>query len=381
MPRQKRFLRNSYDYFLLVKFPPVKHELNSEIHISGNNAEGLSSFLKDKNYSAHFILTDDNTHKHCLPVFTDNFRGRAFDPETGGIIKIYAGEQHKNIQAVEYVWKRLSEANADRNSVLINLGGGMVCDLGGFAAATYKRGIDFIHVPTSLLAMCDAAIGGKQGIDFLNFKNQVGVFESPRRVFINDGFLKTLPQEQLVSGFAEVVKHAFIAGGKFRKSVMEIDDLAKVRWKKIISASIDLKLSVVNRDPFEKNFRKVLNFGHTIGHALESFLLDKKLSPLHGNCVAAGMIGELYLSCICCGLSDKKREEAVSFIKSFFPKINFDEADISTIISLMKQDKKNSGGKIKMVLLEKFGKPMIDQEVDEMLIEEALRFVLRESGQ
>jgi len=292
------------------------------------------------------------------------------------VIKIYAGEGHKNIQALEYVWKRLTEENADRNAVLINLGGGMICDLGGFAAGTYKRGIDFIHVPTTLLGLVDAAIGGKQGIDFLHFKNQIGVFKNPD-VFIHPSFLLTLPEEQMRSGFAEVVKHALIAGGKFWKQVRVIESMKEVNWKPLIEESISLKVAVTEVDPMEKKFRKVLNFGHTIGHAIESVLLSNNQNTLHGFCVAAGMIGELYLSSIIGGLSPKKRDEALSFIKKHFPLLSFSENDFDAILSFMKQDKKNHGGKIRMVLLKKFGEPKIDCEVDEVMIREALNFMIR----
>jgi len=337
-----------------------------------NFQKNLSQFLKRKNYSRYFILTDDNTNVHCLPVLLTDI------PEliSASEIKIYAGEEHKSLAAVEYVWKKLTEEKADRNAILINLGGGMICDLGGFAASTYKRGIDFIHVPTSLLAQADAAIGGKQGIDFLNYKNQIGVFNQPAAVFIHDEFLKTLPEEQITSGFAEVVKHGLIAGGALWKKIVSIDRLTEVIWSEIVAESIEVKLAVVERDPEEKNMRKVLNFGHTIGHAIESWLLNQKKSTYHGHCIAAGMIGELYLSCVCCGLSESKRDSAISVIRKHFPKISFSEIDFDSLIELMKHDKKNAGASIRMVLLHKFGQPVIDVETDELQIREALRFMI-----
>ncbi|MFI5134311.1 MAG: 3-dehydroquinate synthase [Chitinophagales bacterium] len=334
--------------------------------------KNLTQFLKGKNYSRHFILTDDNTNEHCLPVLLNEIPALS----SATVIRIYAGEEHKTLQAAEYVWKRLTEEKADRNAVLINLGGGMVCDLGGFAASTFKRGIDFIHIPTTLLAQVDAAIGGKQGIDFLNYKNQIGVFKQPAAIFIHDEFLKTLPPEQITSGFAEVVKHALIAGGNFWKKVGSMENLTDVEWKEIVNESIEVKLSVVKKDPEEKNLRKVLNFGHTIGHAIESWLMNQKTETLHGHCVAAGIIGELYLSEICCSLSPKKSKEAIDVIKKHFPEIHFSENDFDSLIELMKQDKKNESGIIRMVLLHKFGSPMIDVEVDEVQIRDALKFMI-----
>jgi 3-dehydroquinate synthase len=350
----------------------VSEKAAVKIFYPKNFRKAFAAFLDEKKYYKVFILCDEHTNDLCLPVLIRE--SPAVLPAI--IIKIYAGEEHKNLQAAEYVWKRLTEENADRKSLLINLGGGMVCDLGGFVAATYKRGIDFIHIPTTLLAQSDAAIGGKQGIDFLHYKNQVGVFRQPSAIFLFDEFLSTVPPDQLKSGFAEIVKHAFIAGGKFRKRVYEISDLAHADWNPLIEESAGLKKAVVEKDPYEKGLRKVLNFGHTIGHAVESLLLLKKIETLHGFCVAIGMIGELYLSTVVCGLSFRKRDEATDFIRKHFPLLSFGEDDIDLIIGLMRQDKKNSEGKIKMVLLEKFGQPVIDCEVNEKMIREALQFIL-----
>jgi len=340
-----------------------------------NFAKNLSHFLERKNYSLHFILMDENTHQLCLPILQQEIQ----DLASATRIEIYAGEEHKNIRAAEYVWQRLTEEKADRNSVLINLGGGMVCDLGGFAASTYKRGIDFIHIPTTLLSQVDAAIGGKQGIDFMNFKNQVGVFRQPAGVFVHEEFLKTLPQEEIVSGFAEVIKHALIAGDGLWKKTVSIENLTEVNWNEIVSDSIDVKLAVVKKDPEEKNLRKVLNFGHTMGHAIESWILNQHKTTYHGHCIATGMMGELYLSSSCLGLSEKKRDEALTVIRKHFPKIVFPESEFDALIDLMKQDKKNEHGTIRMALLRKFGNPVIDVEVDEMQIREALKFMMEQN--
>lgn len=341
---------------------------------TNNLGENLSRFLSKKNYSQYFILMDENTQQHCLPVLQQE----APDLATAVRITVYAGEEHKSLQAVEYVWKRLTEEKADRHAVLINLGGGMVTDLGGFAASTYKRGIDFIHVPTTLLAQVDAAIGGKNGIDFMNYKNQIGVFRQPAAIFVHDGFLKTLPDQQSISGFAEVVKHALLAGGKLWKTIRSMESLSNVEWNDIISESMAVKLAVVEEDPKEKHVRKVLNFGHTIGHAIESLLISRKQESYHGHCIAAGMLGELYLSEKCCGLHEEKRKEVSAVIEKHFPKIIFKEEDSDALMDLMKQDKKNAGSAIRFVLLHKIGQPVIDVEADELMIREALKSIYSE---
>jgi 3-dehydroquinate synthase len=259
----------------------------------------LSRFLKKKKYSNHFILVDDHTVNYCLPVLLREVAAL----ESSSIIEIFSGEAFKNIETAEHVWEQLTERHADRRSVLINLGGGMVCDLGGFVAGTYKRGIDFIHIPTTLLSQSDAAYGGKQAIDFLNYKNQVGIFKDPAGIFVSTVFLDSLPAEQVNNGFAEVVKHGLLAGGELWKKIHTIRNLEDVKWKELVRDSIKVKLAVVEKDPFETGLRKILNFGHTIGHAIETNLMNKGEETLHGFCIAAGMIGELFLSHTVCGLS------------------------------------------------------------------------------
>jgi 3-dehydroquinate synthase len=338
----------------------------------GPIAETLPPFLEKKKYSQPFILTDENTGRFCLPFLLEEVPAL----NEAHVITVYAGEKNKTLAAAEYVWKQLTEKNADRKAVLLNLGGGLVGDLGGFAASTYKRGIEFIHLPTSLLAQVDASIGGKQGIDFLHYKNQIGVFRLPAAVFTDQRFLQTLPEEQLLSGFAEVIKHALLAGGKLWKKTSAVSDLKEVDWENTIRQSMEVKLSVVEADPEEKNLRKILNFGHTLGHAMESFLLGKGEDPLHGHCVAAGMMGELFLSRIVCGLPEDEMQSAARFIAGMFPALNWGENDFESILQWMKQDKKNENGKIRFVLLEKIGQSVMDREADEGQIDEALRFIL-----
>ncbi len=291
------------------------------------------------------------------------------------VIEIFSGEAFKNIETVQQVWEQLTEHRADRKSVLINLAGGMGCDLGGFAAGTYKRGIDFIQVPTTVLSQADAAYGGKQGIDFSNYKNQIGVFKDPAAIFVNPEFLKTLPAEQIVNGFAEVVKHSLLDGGKFWKKIYSIENLSSVNWKKIVQQSCEFKLSVVKADPYEKGLRKILNFGHTIGHALETYLLNNNVDALHGYCVAAGMIGELYLSHMICGLAEKKMRKAASYITNHFPSVIVPEAFYNELITLMKQDKKNRDGQIQFALLKDIGMPIINVTADEDIILQSFHFI------
>lgn len=335
---------------------------------TGNATEHLSSFLSNGNFSQYLILMDENTQQFCLPLLQQAVPELA----TAARISVYAGEEHKNLQAAEYIWQRLTEQEADRKALLINLGGGMITDLGGFAASVYKRGIRFIHIPTTLLAQADAAIGGKNGIDYLGYKNQIGVFRQPSAIFFQSEFLKTLPEAQLTSGFAEVVKHALIAGGKFWKQIAALASLEDVAWNEMISESIAVKLAVVEEDPGEKHVRKVLNFGHTVGHAIESLLMSRKLETFHGHCIAAGMVAELMLSVSCCGLKEERKAQAVACIERHFPKIALKESDVDPIMDFMRQDKKNESGFIQMVLLRKIGRPQIDVRVDEADIRKVL---------
>ncbi|MEP7129335.1 MAG: 3-dehydroquinate synthase [Chitinophagales bacterium] len=348
-----------------------KNHLLSKNIFHKNFSKALSNFLSKKKYTAHFILVDDQTVNHCLPVLFNEVE----ELKSANIIEIFSGESFKNIETTQQVWEQLTEQNADRKSVLINLGGGMVCDLGGFAAATYKRGIDFIHVPTTVLSQVDAAYGGKQGIDFQHFKNQVGVFKTPAATFVNIDFLKTLPAEQLTNGFAEVVKHGLLAGGKFWKKIKAINDLSFVDWKRIVRDSSGIKLAVVEKDPLEKDLRKILNFGHTIGHAVESNLLNRGEEVLHGFCIAAGMMGELFLSQQLCGFPEKKMQQVNKFIRHHFPVVNMDAAFDETILNLMKQDKKNRDGRIQFALLQNIGEPVIGVEADEQLIRRSLDYI------
>ena len=238
------------------------------------------------------ILCDTNTKKYCLPLVEETFAGRV----KLDVIEIGIGEVNKNIETVCDVWKSLLDLGLDRNSVIINLGGGVVTDLGGFAASTFNRGIDFINVPTTLLSQVDASVGAKTGIDFEGSKNQIGTFTNPKAVFIYEEFLNTLPPKEKLSGFAEVIKHALICDKVYWQQISSNGLYDNQNLATLIERSITIKQQIVQQDPLEQNIRKLLNFGHTIGHALESFSLQNDDTPLlHGECVAVGMICEAYI--------------------------------------------------------------------------------------
>jgi 3-dehydroquinate synthase len=292
------------------------------------------------------------------------------------VMEIPEGEDHKTIDICMGVWEAMSQYNADRQSLLINLGGGVVTDLGGFVASTYMRGIDYINVPTSLLAMVDASVGGKTGVDLGALKNQVGVISEGAMVLIDVSFLGTLPQNQMISGFAEMLKHGLITDKKYWTTLTNLQDLDISDLDQLIYDSVIIKNNVVAKDPTEKGLRKTLNFGHTLGHAIESYFLenDSKTTLLHGEAIAIGMILEAYLSTKMCGLSSDDLSEISDSILKTFSKIQFQEKDYEFILELMKHDKKNSHGVIKFVLLEAIGKSKIDKEVSNDIILEAFKY-------
>lgn len=306
-------------------------------------------------YNQLAILVDENTKKDCLPVFLKATNIDAI------IVEISSGEEHKNLEKCQLIWNALSSHNFDRNSLLINLGGGVIGDMGGFAASTYKRGIDFIQIPTSLLAMVDASVGGKLGVDFAYLKNQIGVFNNPKAVLINTVFLNSLPKNQLLSGFAEVVKHALIADKCYWKEI-KTTPLEKMNWESIILQSLVIKNNIVTQDPLDKGERKKLNFGHTFGHAIESFYLKLGNPILHGEAISLGMILESNLSKI----NKEEKNEIASFISNTFsiPK----KPPLRALLEWMKSDKKNRKEKINFTLLNGVGSSIINQEftVDEL---------------
>jgi 3-dehydroquinate synthase len=331
---------------------------------------GLNQFLQEKKYSKIFFLVDELTEKHCLPILIESLEIADYD-----IIEVSSGEENKNIDFCIGIWRMLIDFGADRNSLLINVGGGVITDMGGFAASTFKRGIDFVQVPTTLLSQVDASVGGKTGIDMDHLKNIIGTFTQPQAVFIDTIFLKTLPQRQLVSGFAEMLKHGLIADRDYFYLLKEASPEAIDA--ELIRHSISIKNAVVLQDPEEKGLRKILNFGHTVGHAVESFSLQEGRNPLlHGEAIAIGMICEAFLSTQKTGLPADELTEIVATFKHFYGKYTIKEASIPAILEVMKSDKKNTSGKINCSLLTQIGQCTIDSFCTEEELCESLIFYL-----
>ena len=340
------------------------------VHFNEKAYLSLNKHLANSNYSKIFVLVDENTHNCCLPVFMSHIEGE-YDFE---IIEIEAGEIHKNIATCTQVWEILSELDADRKSAMINLGGGVVTDLGGFVASCFKRGIDFINIPTTLLSMVDASVGGKTGVDLGPLKNQVGVINQPQMVLVATEFLKTLDQRQLQSGFAEMLKHGLISDASYWDTLKDITGFEKM--DKLIYTSVSIKNEVVQIDPTEQHLRKTLNYGHTLGHAIESYFLESEEHDLllHGEAIAIGMILEGFLSYKLTGLTKNELEDIKKTFLTRYPKTSFTKKDIDIILTLLKFDKKNSHGNINFVLLKSIGKTAIDIKVTPELLKESFSY-------
>lgn len=305
------------------------------------------SLAQADRYSSIFILTDNNTQEHCLPLLQDAFPAAIH-------LHIPAGEKEKNIETCSYLWQEMLMHNADRQALLINLGGGVIGDMGGFVAGTYKRGINFIQIPTTLLSMVDASVGGKLGIDHHGLKNVVGLFRQPQAVLIYPEFLKTLPERELFSGYAEVLKHGLIADAAYwNETAAGLPDADK--WSDIIRRSVMIKQEVVEDDPLENGRRKILNFGHTVGHALETWSLLHDEDPLlHGEAIARGMVIEAALSRELTGLSTEEEHHITTAMMRFFPEKK-SAANATELLHLMMNDKKNTKGEIRFSLLGSIG--------------------------
>ena len=346
-----------------------------QIVFNTSGYEALNTFLAQTRYSTLFIVVDDHTHASCLTAFL-GFLETDVPIE---IIEIPSGESHKTITTCNVVWEALAELGADRKSLIINVGGGVVTDLGGFVASTFKRGIDFINVPTSLLAMVDASVGGKTGVDLGTLKNLVGVIRNPKMVVIDTGFLATLPRNEMRSGLAEMYKHGLIADHSYWNKLSSLADLNIEDLNGLIYDSIVIKNTIVLSDPEEKGLRKVLNYGHTLGHAIESYHLEQenKQTLLHGEAIAIGMILESFLSHKLTQLSQEALSTIDSVLQQMYDPISFSDTDIAAIIDLLKYDKKNDYGRINFVLLQAIGHPEIDIEASNQLIKEAFAFYNR----
>lgn len=346
---------------------------NSVVHFLDVAIEKLNDHLRETDYSSVFILVDENTHEYCLPLFLPKVASNAVIE----IIELESGEENKNIETCSQVWNVLSELGADRKSLMINLGGGVLTDMGGFIAATFKRGIQFINVPTTLLAMVDASVGGKTGVDLGPLKNQIGVITEPEMVLILPEFLNTLEEKQLKSGFAEMLKHGLIQDPAYWKILSKTNHYKDL--SALIKTSVEIKATVVIEDPTEQNKRKILNFGHTLGHAIESYCLenDEIQTLLHGEAIAIGMILEGFISYTLVGLPLETALEIKNVFDTHFSKVHFIEEDIDQCIDYLKFDKKNSHGEVKFALLSNIGAPAIDILVQEETIREAFSFYLK----
>ncbi|MBJ7882692.1 3-dehydroquinate synthase [Gelidibacter salicanalis] len=342
------------------------------VHFNTTGYEKLNNYLKDNHLSKIFIIVDNNTHTHCLPNFMSKLETN-LDCE---IIEVEAGEVHKNIDTCVGVWNALSELGADRKALIINVGGGVVTDLGGFVACTFKRGLKYINVPTSLLAMVDASVGGKTGVDLGALKNQVGVISSGDMVLVDTSYLDTLPQNHLKSGLAEMLKHGLIYDAAYWNNLLDLDNSTLEDLDQLIHQSVEIKNTIVTEDPYEHGMRKTLNFGHTLGHAIESYFLlqTDKEELLHGEAIAIGMIMEAYISAELLGFPKTDLEIIKEAFLKIFKKVRIDNSDHDAIIDLLKFDKKNEHGNINFVLLEEIGKPKIDCLVENGLIIKAFEY-------
>ena len=322
-------------------------------------------------YSNFFVLIDENVKQFCLPVLIKNADKLKFSE----IIEIKIGEENKTIETCKLLWQKLIDLKADRKSVLINLGGGVISDMGGFVASTYMRGVKYINIPTTLLSQVDASIGGKVGVNQDKLKNQIGLFSNPEAVFINPVFLKTLPEKQLLSGFAEIIKHALIADANYWKLIKK-QPVDKIReWEDIILRSVEIKNEIVKNDPEEENLRKVLNFGHTFGHAFETFSLKFNCESLsHGEAVAMGMICESFLSHKIAGLPQSQLDEIVKYILSNFEYYKINKNNINEIFNFMVHDKKRENNNLNFTLIPSIGKAVINQNCSNDLIKQCIDY-------
>ena len=349
--------------------------MNQKVIVSGNLERDLVNAIAECEHDKIFILTDQTTHDMCLPKL-QNF----LCLKGAQSIVIKASDTNKTLDSLAEVWTALSQGGATRHSLMINLGGGMVTDLGGFAASTFKRGIDFINIPTTLLAMVDASVGGKTGINFGGLKNEIGVFSDSKFVIINTQFLDTLDHDNICSGYAEMLKHGLISDDKHWAELVGFNlaqpDLAQLQ--RMVAESIKVKERIVTEDPHEHGIRKALNLGHTVGHALESFAMKHGRPVLHGYAVAYGMVCELYLSARKTDFPTDKMHQTVRFILDHYGRLPYTCDDYPELLELMRHDKKNTSGIINFTLLGGIGDIRINQTATKEEIEEALDF-LREA--
>jgi 3-dehydroquinate synthase len=347
---------------------PETTQISYPIYIGKNLLEKISVIYPTENYSKIIILTDKNIAPHFLDKTLQSL------PKETISLNLDPGEKEKNIESLQKIWKHLLNSRADRKSLLINLGGGVIGDIGGFAASTYMRGIDFINIPTTILAQVDESVGGKTGFDFADIKNLIGTFDQPKAVLIDVETLKTLPEREFLSGFAEIIKHGIITDKKYfdkvtSKKPIEFneDDLID-----IIKESCEIKAAVIENDEKENGLRKKVNFGHTIGHAIEAVSLETDNPLLHGEAVSIGMVVESKMSFNQGLLSKKEMEQIKKSLTSANLPVEVQDFDVDQMIKKMKLDKKNKNGKINFTLLKKIGEAVIDQIISEEIIKKTL---------
>ena len=345
--------------------------LGSKIIISNNLKTDIEHVLEKFSGKKIFVLVDENTNKYCLPVIAE-----IEQIASAHVIRIGEGEKNKSVESLTKIWQELSSSGADRKSLLINLGGGMIGDIGGFAAATFKRGIKFINIPTTLLAQVDASIGGKLGMNLNGLKNEVGLFKTPEYVIVNHVFFKTLKDEHLLAGFAEMIKHALIHSASHWARIQELNVLNCVpkKLQNQVSKSIFIKNDFVQEDFRETGIRKALNFGHTIGHAFESYFNTHKKPISHGMAVVQGVICEMYLSVMKFGLPERQLIEVVNFVIKTYGKLKIDKDEYEKLYELMQHDKKNENEKINFSLLTSIGEYEVNQFCSKETIFSALEY-------
>ncbi len=337
------------------------------IIFSEKAAVDLTAVLSEIRFSSLFILTDENTKEHCLPLVEEIF------PSNSTFFTIDAGEKNKNIATCMQIWAAMTEAQLDRKALFLNIGGGVLGDMGGFCASIYKRGIRFINMPTTLLSQVDASVGGKLGVDFEGLKNHLGVFNEPETVIVASEFLKSLPEKEIRSGYAEIIKHGLIKDKVYFES-LDFDNWANSYWTPLIHHSVGIKKAVVEEDPKEAGLRKILNFGHTIGHAFETYFLDGPRHLLHGEAIAVGMICEAWLSHKKLDLSMAELKQIQEALLKVYGKIEIQESDLIPVLDFCLQDKKNEGKELMFSLLSSIGECTYNIPVTREEIREAIHY-------
>ncbi|MCF6182544.1 3-dehydroquinate synthase [Lutibacter sp.] len=347
---------------------------NYYVHFSNEGYVKFEEFIGKFKPSKCFILVDENTRNYCLT----NFVSKLSKQLTLEVLEIKSGELNKNLETCNFLWEKLTSGGADRRSLLINLGGGVITDMGGFVASTFKRGISFINIPTTLLSMVDASVGGKTGVDLGVLKNQIGLFSNPEMVLIDTNYLETLPPRELLSGLAEIIKYGLTYDIELWHKIKVIKFLTVSNIIPLIYRSIEIKNEVVTKDPRENGVRKILNFGHTLGHAVESYFLEspEKEALTHGEAIAVGMIMELYLSNKLFDFPLNLMNDVKQNIKSLFGNVEISSSDFNQIMELLIHDKKNINGNVNFVLLSAFEECKLNCKVEKSLLIEAFEYYM-----